>query len=200
MKRIFIAIDISEAARKAAVEHIERLRASFGDLRVGWERPEKLHLTLKFLGDVGEGKLGELKESLGRIASAGHPFSVRLEGCGVFPPSGAARSLWIGFSDGGDLGTIARQIDAASAVLGYPGERRSFKPHLTIARIREPQRSRDLAAAHRRTQFPALEVAVREIVLFESKLQPSGSIYGRLARLPLGRVTLPPRRNREPTQ
>lgn len=189
MKRIFIAIDISEAARKAAVEHIERLRASFGDLRVGWERPEKLHLTLKFLGDVGEKKLGELKESLGRIASAGHPFSARLEGCGVFPPSGAGRSLWIGFSDEGELGTLAREIDAACAVLGYPVERRSFKPHLTIARIREPHGSGDLAAAHRRTQFPPFEMAVREIVLFESKLRPGGSVYGRVARLPLGQVT-----------
>lgn len=189
MKRIFIAIDVSEAARTAAAQHIDELRRGAKGLRVGWERPEKLHLTLKFLGDIEGPTVTELVEALVPVASKHHQFGCRFTSCGVFPPKGEPRVLWIGLDNRERLADLAKDVGYACAGVGFPPERRKFSPHITIARLREPSRSRDLAADHARKDVQPVLFTVDKIVIYESKLQPSGSIYSRLATLALGRTT-----------
>src|SRR5688500_3039032 len=98
-RRIFIAIDISERARDVCTNHIENLRRAYPRLRVGWERPEKLHITVRFLGDVDDLKVPTLQSKLGAIASRNNAFRLRLSAPGVFPSPRRPRILWIGADD-----------------------------------------------------------------------------------------------------
>jgi len=178
VRRIFIAIDISEQARKAAAEHIEYLRNADRDVRVGWEKAEKLHITLKFLGDVDEPRIATLGVAIQQIASRFHPFKLELSDTGVFPNARQPRILWLGIVNTDDqLKTLAASIESACEKLGFAAEDRQFKPHLTIARVREPQKGRQLAAMHLNSDFGSVGFTVRKIVIYESKLGPAGSVY-----------------------
>jgi RNA 2',3'-cyclic 3'-phosphodiesterase len=99
MRRIFVAIDISDEAREKVAARIAALRERFPKLRVGWERPEKLHLTLKFLGDTDDERLRSLIDSVAKTAKQIAPFHVSLTGSGAFPSERKARVLWIGVYD-----------------------------------------------------------------------------------------------------
>jgi 2'-5' RNA ligase len=178
MKRIFIAIDISDEARRRAAAHIDELRTGVKNLRVGWERPEKLHLTLKFLGDVTNERLEKLKGAVEQAASLAGPFDLRTGKTGVFPSIRKARVLWLGLEDaGGELQRLHRILETECEKAGFARETRDFKPHLTIARLREPGKSAGLAGAHLRAQIGPVEFEVPEIVIYESRLAPTGSIY-----------------------
>lgn len=185
MKRVFVAIDISAAARQKAADYTLELRRAFPDLRVGWERPEKLHLTLKFLGDVEDHTLFRVEDIVRRVAGSYSPFDIQLGGTGSFPPKRETKILWVGIQDDGSLAEIAKQIEKECSTLGFEAEKRKFNPHLTIARLREPHRSADLAKTHLEIGFEPVGFEVREIVIYESKLLPRGSIYTPIAKFPL---------------
>ncbi|MCC6329927.1 MAG: RNA 2',3'-cyclic phosphodiesterase [Acidobacteria bacterium] len=189
MKRIFIAIDISEEARQMTASYIDSLRRAFPMLRVGWERPEKLHLTLKFLGDVNDATLEKVRQAAMDIASAAGPFRLSLTGTGRFPPKGDPKTLWIGVEDDGQLSAVAARLEDSLHRIGLKAEKRRFTPHLTIGRLREPERSRELAQCHLDSSFGPAAFDVRQITIYESRLQPKGSIYTQLVSLPLGANT-----------
>jgi 2'-5' RNA ligase len=178
MKRIFIAVDISDDARRRAAVHIDELRSGFKDLRVGWERSEKLHLTLKFLGDATNEQLEKLNNAVGQATSLAAYFCLRTGETGVFPSIQKARVLWLGLEDaGGELQRLHQVLETECESAGFARETRDFKPHLTIARLREPGKSAGLAAAHLRAQIEPVEFEVPEIVIYESRLAPTGSVY-----------------------
>lgn len=178
MKRIFIAVDISEEARRRAAALIDDLRSGVKNLRVGWERPEKLHLTLKFLGDVTNEQLEKLNKSVEQAASLVGPFYLRTGKTGIFPSIRKARVLWLGLEDaGGELQRLHQILEAECEKAGFTRETRDFKPHLTIARLREPAKSAGLASAHLQAQIEPVEFEVPEIVIYESRLAPTGSTY-----------------------
>ena len=185
MKRVFIAVDISDEARRQAAAHIERLRSSFARLRVGWERPEKLHITLKFLGAVSDEQLSGIERAVRAVALQNSEYRVKLAGTGVFPETRDPRILWIGLEPSAATVRLAHAIDDVCAKLGFEPEKRRFKPHLTIGRLREPAASRELAEAHRRSVFEPTEFPIKEITIYESKLLPIGSVYSSLAAFPL---------------
>jgi 2'-5' RNA ligase len=178
MKRIFIAVDISDEARRQAAAHIDELRSGVKNLRVGWERPEKLHLTLKFIGDATNEQLERLNNAVEQAASLARPFHLRTGKTGVFPSIRIARVLWLGLEDaGGELRRLQEILETACEKAGFARETRHFKPHLTIARLREPGESAGLAVVHVRTQIEPVEFEVPEIVIYESRLAPTGSVY-----------------------
>lgn len=177
-KRIFVAADISAEARGRVSEYISELRREFAGLRVGWEKPEKLHLTLKFLGETDDAQLAELEKITEKIAENASPFNLQIAETGVFPSPRNARVLWIDFKDEqGNLARINKVLEAECENIGFARERRDFVPHLTIARLREPQKSHLLAEKHLQNEFEPVAFEVSEIVIYESKLQPAGSIY-----------------------
>jgi 2'-5' RNA ligase len=189
MKRLFIAIDISETARDIAANHIASLRRAFPDLRVGWERPEKLHLTIKFLGRTDDEKTEGINKRLERIASRFQPFRLRMERKGVFPSPRNPRILWLGVADSEKkLTKLADTVIDEMAKLGFEPEKRGFRAHLTIARIKEPQSATQLAEMHLQMQYEPVEFEIGDIVLYESQLRPTGSIYSKLAVFPLSRA------------
>ena len=178
MKRIFVAIDISEEARRKVSNYIETLRDEFSNVRVGWEKAEKLHLTLKFLGDINDKQLKILTEAIEKTARQIFIFKLQIKETGVFPSPRKARILWLGLKDEhGNLQNLNEILESECEKFGFEKEKRNFKAHLTIARLREPQKSKELAQKHLQNEFAPIEFDVSEIVIYESKLQPQGSIY-----------------------
>jgi 2'-5' RNA ligase len=177
-RRIFIAIDISDSARAACGAHTAILRQKFPQVRVGWERPEKLHLTLKFLGSIGVGIVDDLETHISEITSHHERFKLRLSNLGTFPSKSRPRILWIGLDDPSDaILPLQSQIEDTCHRLGFEPKKRAFRPHLTIGRIKEPQKAAGLADVHMKTKIEPVAFEVAEIVIYESKLQPTGSVY-----------------------
>lgn len=183
MKRIFAAVDISDDARRRAAEYISDLRNEFPSVRAGWEKAEKLHLTLKFLGDVDDTELqnfiGAVEETVKRIA----PFDLRIAGTGVFPSKQRARVLWLGVVDEkGNLRRLNEILETESERKNLRRETRIFKPHLTIARLREPSNSARLTETHLNNGFQSNEFSASGITIYESVRQKSGSVYSVISK------------------
>lgn len=185
-KRIFAAIDISDKTRQKITDYIAALSRQFPDLRVGWENPQKLHLTLKFFGDVDENGLENIKNALAMTARKISKFNLMIYSTGVFPNLKNPKILWLGVNDESHLLKMTNErLENNCADFGFIKEKRSFKPHLTIARLREPNRSVKLAEIHIENEFPPIEFQINEIVIYESTLLPNGSIYQKIGTFAL---------------
>ena len=188
--RLFIAVELSDEARTAVSGLFERLVESGGkNLRP--VRPETVHLTLKFLGDVPSDKVEELVEAIKPVAGSRAPFSMSLSGAGVFPSPARTRVLWLGI--GGDtkaLGELHLGIEDAVASLGFARDRKPFSPHLTVARLSEKASRADRSlAAQTLASTPhsdGVEIPVGSISIMQSVLGMRGAAHQRLAALPLG--------------
>lgn len=187
--RVFCAVELPDELRSLAAERARRLRTEFPDVRASWERPEKLHITLKFLGDVEPARVGALSGAAARAVATLEPFELTVEEPGTFPSHGQPRVLWLGIVDAsGMLALMQRALESECAAAGFPRESRAFKPHLTLARVRSPQGAQELAAAHRETPFAPQRFKVSELVVMRSELGPGGSRYTPLSRHRLGNV------------
>ncbi len=181
--RVFIAIELSRDVRHRIKRHIDQLRSELPDVRASWVREENLHLTLKFLGDTPVDRVEAISKAL--AAAAGHrpTFDIQLAGCGAFPPRGKPNVLWIGIEDNsGGLKQLHGEIEDACAAAGFARDSRSFHPHLTIARLRQPPGARELAHLHETIGFAPLDVTATEVCLIRSELSSAGSRYTILAR------------------
>ncbi len=189
-RRLFLAVDISDAARGAAENYTRGLRAEFPGLRVGWERPEKLHLTVKFLGDSDEGQTAAILDAARSVASDFEPFSLQISGTGVFPDAARPRILWLGITgEVSVLSDLNARFEAVGETIGFPRETRRFTSHLTVGRVREPFKSSALAGRHLAKKFGPADFVVSAITVYESRLDPNGSSYSVLDRFEFGTKT-----------
>jgi 2'-5' RNA ligase len=157
------------------------------DVRAGWESPEKLHITLKFLGEIDERRAAELGSAATRAARNVSCFGLRIEGAGSFPPRGVARILWLGVvEETGALARLQQSLEDECAREGFPREARPFHPHITIARLRRPEGARRLAVLHQEKGFAPASFEVADLVLMRSELGSGGSRYTELSRHALG--------------
>jgi len=132
--RTFIAIELPENIHNKLQKLQDDLRASMPDVR--WTKPTNIHLTLKFLGDVEASRIDRIGEILKGIARNYSPFEMNLAGIGAFPNSRKPSIIWTGVEKGaGQLIEIAKNIESAMEKIGFPKEKRPFKPHLTVGRI-----------------------------------------------------------------
>jgi 2'-5' RNA ligase len=181
--RLFCALALPEDVRASAAAHAARLHEAFTRVKASWERPEKMHLTLKFVGEVERERAGELSSAAARAAVFIAPFELKVGGTGTFPPHGPPRVLWLGVeSTAGTLDVLHRRLEDECEAAGFPRESRPFNPHLTLARVREPRDARGLAAAHRETAFEPQTFTVNELLVIRSELGPGGSRYTTLSR------------------
>ncbi len=181
--RLFCAITLSPEVRSRAAEHIARLRAALPRVRASWERTEKLHLTLKFFGNVEPARAPALSLALDRAADSTNAFNLSIADAGSFPTHGPPRVLWLGVRDSSNtLAQLHQALENECAAAGFPREERPYHPHLTLARLRSPTGTRELASLHKETGFPALDLTVNEIILMRSHLDPNGSRYTVLSR------------------
>ena len=188
--RSFIAVELPSAARDAVERVMRELRATAGD-GVRWVRPEGIHLTLKFLGDIDVDSVPAISTALGRCADSAAPFDLYLEGVGVFPNARRPRVVWVGL--GGALESLQglqQSVERELEALGFTRERRAFTPHLTLGRVRDgasAQQGRALSEAIAGASVqPGVVLPVRELALMKSDLQPTGAVYTRLHAARLG--------------
>ena len=177
LRRIFAAIEISEAARGAAAAYAENLRARFGDVHVRWERPEKFHMTLRFEAKADGPTLSDLETKLRLAAQRRSRFEMVLSGTGALTNRRGPAVLW--------LGVDTHSCDILSSIAQGLKDQGRFHPHLTIARIKDPGVASDLVDHHRNASFGPIAFLVNELVLIESTLTPAGSVYNVILREPL---------------
>lgn len=184
--RLFVAVSLPEAVRRAVGELVDALRPQLPPAR--WVAPDRLHLTLAFLGEQPEERLAPLVAALAEGCRPVTPFEARLGGAGVFPERGRARVAWVAFvAPDGVVEALAEAVSGACRQAGVPpADRARFHPHVTLARCRGGWSG----AARRRwaSSVPAGlggAFPVGEATLFESLLAPGGPRYSRLADLPL---------------
>ncbi len=181
--RMFCAIELSDSLRQQLARHIEQLRAAVPEAHASWSRPENIHLTLKFFGDVKQHLVSKISAAAERAVDKVGPFQIAVAGAGAFPKPSQPRVLWIGLEDPSrTLATLQGQVENECAKERFAKEERPFHPHLTIARIRHPEGSRTLADFHQQLGFTAQPFLVNEIVVFRSELGSQGSKYTALSR------------------
>ncbi|HEV2423825.1 MAG TPA: RNA 2',3'-cyclic phosphodiesterase [Terriglobia bacterium] len=182
--RLFIAIDLPEPVRAALAREQARLRDACGKSRdIRWTRPEGLHLTLKFLGEVAAGRLPEISHALRPLRF--DAFEVDVAGFGFFPSARRPRVFWVGLEAPPALEEVATRVEAAMGILGFAPENRSFQPHLTLARFENHHPQPELEAALQKTGAGSFgRFTVSEFFLFASKLRPEGAQYSKLANFP----------------
>ena len=150
-------------------------------------RPEQLHLTLRFLGDTEEGLVDGIREVMEDAVEGVEPFWLSFEGVGAFPNARRARVVWIGLRGAEPLVDIARTLEGGVVDLGFRPEKRGFRPHATVARVKRLQRHERLGSLLDRwsdAEFGKMEV--RSIELKRSQLTPQGAIYTTVLTVPLG--------------
>ena len=185
--RVFIAIELPARLRARIINHIGCLRSSVPEARASWIREDNLHLTLKFLGDIPVTNVEQLSAAASLAATRIGGFEIFVEDCGAFPLRGQPRVLWIGIDDpSGQLSELNRALEDECANAGLAREPRAFHPHLTIARIRQPHGSRQLAAAHKELGFKREVVIVLEVSVIRSELRSKGSTHTVISRHELG--------------
>ena len=149
-----------------------------------WTRPEGIHLTLKFLGEISEVQSKQVTQALETLGSF-ERFRVEIRGLGFFPDSRRPRVFWAGVEAPEALVALATRVEEEMEKLGFARERRVFNPHLTLARFQVPRPQPELAALAGKQKdlgFGGFEVS--EFFLYESKLSPTGAEYRKLACFP----------------
>jgi 2'-5' RNA ligase len=202
MIRTFVAVELEPELRLAIGrmqdQLKERLKADLREkastVRLQWVRPESIHLTVKFLGDIDEQQVESICRGLAQAVSGLPPFSLVVQEIGVFPNIRAPRVLWVGLASQPDqfaqlesLKRLAGEVDRALHGLGFPLETRPFSPHLTLARIKERPHEvgKTLSEKLMPLANPLGTLHVGSVALMKSDLRPSGSVYTRLCESPL---------------
>lgn len=184
--RAFLALDLPEAVRDALTAAQRSLDSPGGKIK--WVARENLHVTVKFLGDVAEDSLSRISAAAAAVAAETRSFPFTVRGVQVIPPRGAVRMIWAGVDEaGGRLAEFFRRLDPAVGAFGIQREKRTFRPHVTLARVKflpSPDALRRAAADWAHEDFGAVDTP--ELVTYSSHLTPSGPIYTPLARAAFG--------------
>jgi 2'-5' RNA ligase len=185
--RTFLAIDLPGDIREKIGDIQAGLKGALEGVR--WTRPEGIHLTLKFFGDIDKSMIGSISNIVEKRTKGFGPLSLAMGRMGAFPNPGRARVLWIGLE--GEIEKLASLqcgMEDDLETLGFPKETRSFKPHLTLGRARSSRgmitglrEAMERIGHENRNPFPA-----EGITLFKSDLLPGGAVYTKLAYFSFG--------------
>ncbi|MGD9044068.1 MAG: RNA 2',3'-cyclic phosphodiesterase [Desulfobacterales bacterium] len=175
--RAFIAIDLPESVKSFLSEAQEALKLyGFG---VKWVRPQNIHLTLKFLGNIATADTDKIAEALTLAARNCPVVSLAAKGIGVFPNPRRPRVIWAGLKGQVEiLENLQQTLDAHLSELGFARETRAFKSHLTLGRVKgkiAPARMK--AAIEKLKEFESESFEINQVTLFKSDLQPTGAVY-----------------------
>jgi 2'-5' RNA ligase len=182
--RTFCAVELPAEVREQLQQHIVSLRKQVPEPPASWSRVENIHLTLKFFGNVELDRIPMISAAATRTTEQFSKFEIQVGNTGVFPRPSRAQVLWIGVSDpSGQLSALQKQFEAECAAAGFEKEDRAYHPHLTIARLRKPDRQ--LADTHLNLNFPSVAVRVHELVFFRSEPSSKGSRYTPISHHPL---------------
>ncbi|MBN1640142.1 MAG: RNA 2',3'-cyclic phosphodiesterase [Anaerolineae bacterium] len=187
--RTFIAVDLAPALRGALGDLQARMQADVPPRLVRWVRPEGIHLTLVFLGDVPVVQVPAIAAALRTVCARHAPFSFSLGGTGCFPNVRRPRVVWVGVDEPtGALVRLQGDVERALQPLGYRPEQRRYTPHLTLGRVKGGSREavEALGAYVARARVRLGEMDVDAVHLIRSELLPGGAVYTSLEAAPLG--------------
>ncbi|OPY13046.1 MAG: 2',5' RNA ligase family [Syntrophus sp. PtaB.Bin001] len=183
--RAFLAIDPSETVRQSMATLQNRLKYILTGA-ISWVRPEGIHLTLKFFGNIAEADIARISNTVGPIAARFSPLDLEVRRLGLFPDYQRPRVVWLGLE--GDiisLKALQKEVDQELALCGFSREDRSFRAHLTLARIKSVKGLSGLDRAMNKSEtFDAGLFRADALTLFRSNLTPQGAIYSKLASYP----------------
>ena len=177
--RLFVALEIPSEVRANLAALLEDLRAISREPK--WVRPENLHVTLKFLGEVAEAQVDAVQAALRGVRSE-QSVALEFRGVGFFPNAKHPRVFWAGIEASANLRKLAADMEGLMEKCGFPREQREFSPHLTLARFERPglpERLRGAIAENAQRDFGTLRT--NEFHLIQSKLKPAGAEYTTLA-------------------
>lgn len=195
MIRAFLAVELSQELRAELAALQQELKQRIEpdlkrEIRISWVEPAKIHLTIKFLGNMDEQLLDPLLRVVEQAIGSQPLVNVPLERLGAFPRPQGPRVLWIGPSEHWERGVEGKRvteirgaIEQACESLGFLRETKTFSPHLTLARIKAGERHVGgvLAKSGVLDRSCSLRpLAVESVVLMKSELKPTGSVYTRL--------------------
>jgi 2'-5' RNA ligase len=184
--RLFVAVELDPSVIRTLAAFNATLRTRAHTLaptaRIGWVAPEQLHVTSRFIGEVNDGRAAAVAGALLQELAV-DAFDLVVQGAGAFPERGAPRVLWAGIGDGVEgLTAVEAQVSDRLLACGVAREDRPYRPHVTLARVREPVGLRSSAL------FDALDdqrfgtTRVEAITLFQSRTSPKGAVYTPLHR------------------
>lgn len=168
MKKLFIAIATSEGLENSASQIIKKLRitADQRHIDIRWTPTENFHVTLVFLGGTQEDKIPEVEGVMQEVASQHPPFSLKISDVGAFPDEFRSRVLWFGVQNSKALRALQGELSQKFQDKKYPMESREYSPHLTIGRLRNPHKTKDLTSPFVRKKIA--KILIQNIVLYES--------------------------------
>jgi len=182
--RLFIASPLSKEVENRLGSIIDDLRLHGG--RISWVKPQNIHLTLRFLGETEEERVGKITSEIDRIAADFSSVTTQISNLGGFPNLRKPRVIWVGLDESIEpLAKMARQIELAMRELRFEKEK-PFRAHLTLGRVRDPRSIESLADYLADYRIEPIPVAFDRVVLFKSTLTPKGPIYERLHEVELG--------------
>ncbi|MBI2666431.1 RNA 2',3'-cyclic phosphodiesterase [Candidatus Woesearchaeota archaeon] len=170
MKRLFIAIPLSEEAKEKIKQVKSDLQESGADLRS--VASENLHFTVKFLGNIQESKIDEIAKKIDDLQLSS--FSIQARGVGVFPSVEHIQTIWVGAENG----TLTLLLKKVNSLFDYQHARKEDTPHATLARVKSEKNKEKLKEVVKRfSQTNFGEIKVEKIILYESELTPQGPVY-----------------------
>lgn len=177
MYRLFVGLDLPPQVK----EQLTRLSCGVPGAR--WLRPDQMHLTLRFIGEVDGGVFDDVMNALDSVRVP--PFQLILKGVGHFPPRAKPETLWVGVTKSGELAQLHSRVDAALARAGVGRDPRKFAPHVVIARLKDTNTARLGTYLMEYNLYESEPFDVNEFYLYSSMLSSSGAIYRVEADYPL---------------
>lgn len=186
--RMFVSIQLPAAIQACAAGLIDRCRDELPSRSVRWVKPQNIHLTLRFIGNVSSRELDAIKSGMADAVCGARPFSLRVGRLGCFPHVRSPRVLWLGVQgDLEPLGILESKVTRETKAWARP-EDRAFHPHLTLGRVvtrRREELEPFAAVLHNVVAPSSCPWSVEEVHLMQSELLPTGSQYSALASFPL---------------
>ena len=179
--RIFIAIKIEDLALKKIIEIKNEL---FRNRELKWEPREKLHITLKFIGNLDEEEIPNLIANLNNVANNFSPFVLSFSKFGLFKRKGIPSILWVGIKENETLSNLHFEIERILSNIGFVKESRKYKPHLTLIRFKK-NIQKDVFENKLKKNISDIKFKVNGFSLFKSELKNSGSVYTEIKNIKL---------------
>ncbi len=181
--RAFLAIPLPDEIVHKAQEVQAQLGSTHRKIR--WVKPDAMHLTLKFFGAISEEDLEKIGQVMLSVGDSHTPFEVRISGLGVFPSPARAKVIWLGVHGEPFLSALYSAFDQELQDIGFPGESRPFRPHLTLGRSRYGL-SFQRSVLDNYQDIDCGSLQAERVILFQSLLRPEGAVHLPLKTIHLG--------------
>jgi 2'-5' RNA ligase len=179
--RSFLAIELTEGLRDSLEALRKKVDSPAFDVR--WVRPENVHLTLRFFGEVSQEELARISQAALHAAEQAEPFPMVLAGLGAFPARGSARVVWVGVKDPEPLLSLENRLSQGLERANWPPPDKPFRPHLTLGRLKSQRGQGTLRKVLEENREVAVgQMRVEHLTLIQSELRPAGPIYTTLDR------------------